>query len=56
MTKMHPSLALEAIKAGRCGYTIELNDAYFRDAVGYLREYENRRENVSMFDFVGVAK
>ena len=47
------TVALEAIKAGRCGYTIELNDAYFRDAVGYLREYENRCENVSMFDFVG---
>lgn len=49
------TVALEAIKAGRKGYTIELNNSYFRDAVGYLRDYEDTScDTVSMFDIVGA--
>lgn len=47
------TVALEAMKAGRRGYTIELNDGYFRDAVGYLKEYEEEDRNISLFDLVG---
>ena len=49
------TVALEAIKAGRRGYTIELNNAYFRDAVGYLKEYEEHQieTNFSLFDLIG---
>ena len=45
------------MKAGRRGYTIELNNGYFRDAVGYLQEYERSREetNFSLFDLIGSA-
>lgn len=48
------TVALEAMKAGRRGYTIELNDGYFRDAVGYLKEYEQEDMNISLFDMMGV--
>ena len=49
-------VALEAIKAGRRGYTIELNNDYFRDAVGYLKEFEdNDTDAVTMFDLLGVS-
>ena len=44
------TVALEAIKAGRRGYTIELNDGYFRDAVGYLESEEESIEAPTMFD------
>lgn len=46
------TVALEAIKAGRRGYTIELNDGYFRDAVGYLKEQDNKEQNISLFDLM----
>lgn len=46
------TVALQAMKAGRRGYTIELNSDYFRDAVGYLRGYEDTGNNMSLFDFV----
>lgn len=46
------TVALEAIKAGRRGYTIELNNDYFRDAVGYLKEYEEKDETISLFDLI----
>ena len=50
------TVALEAIKAGRRGYTIELNNEYFRDAVGYLKEFEdNDTDAVTMFDLLGVS-
>ena len=50
------TVALEAIKAGRKGYTIELNNDYFRDAVGYLQEYErSKEETVSLFDLLEGA-
>lgn len=47
------TVALEAMKAGRRGYTIELNSDYFRDAVGYLKEYEAKEETMSLFDLIG---
>lgn len=46
------TVALEAMKAGRSGYTIELNSGYFRDAVGYLKEYEREDMNISLFDLL----
>lgn len=47
------TVALEAIKAKRRGYTIELNNDYFRDAVGYLRDYEDTRcQTLSLFDLI----
>lgn len=47
------TVALEAIKADRKGYTIELNNDYFRDAVGYLKEFEEKDETISLFDLIG---
>lgn len=46
------TVALEAVKAGRNGYTIELNPEYFRDAVGYLQEQEEKDEVPTLFDFL----
>lgn len=46
------TVALEAVKAGRKGYTIELNNDYFRDAVGYLKERDETEENFSLFDVI----
>lgn len=50
------TVALEAVRAGRRGYTIELNNDYFRDAVGYLRELEERDETISLFDLMAEAE
>lgn len=50
------TVPLEAIKAGRRGYMIELNSDYFRDAVEYLKEYEERDENLTMFDLLGMGE
>lgn len=47
------TVALEAVKAGRRGYTIELNNDYFRDAVGYLKEMDEKEETISLFDLIG---
>lgn len=49
------TVALEAVKAGRKGYTIELNHEYFRDAVGYLKEFDAKEDNISLFDVLGEA-
>lgn len=46
------TVALEAVKAGRRGYTIELNNDYFRDAVGYLKELDERDDTISLFDLL----
>lgn len=48
------TVALEAVKMGRRGYTIELNDGYFRDAVGYLKA-EEKLETPTLFDLMGGA-
>lgn len=49
------TVALEAVKMGRRGYTIELNDGYFRDAVGYLKAEEEKLETPTLFDLMGGA-
>lgn len=50
------TVALEAIKAKRRGYTIELNNDYFRDAVGYLRDFEDTScQTMSLFDLIDGA-
>lgn len=49
------TVALEAVKAGRRGYTIELNNDYFRDAVGYLKEMDEKEDTISLFDLMGEA-
>jgi DNA modification methylase len=45
------TVALQAIKAGRKGYSIELNPDYHRDAVGYLEAFENELSMPTLFDF-----
>lgn len=49
------TVALQAVKAGRRGYTIELNNDYFRDAVGYLKELDEKDETISLFDLLGIS-
>lgn len=46
------TVALEAVKSGRRGYTVELNNDYFRDAVGYLKELDETEESFSLFDVI----
>ncbi len=46
------TVPLTAIKLGRKGYGIELNPDYFRDGVGYLKQYEETDEQMSLFDMV----
>lgn len=48
------TVARQAIKAGRRGYTIELNNEYFRDAVGYLKAVEEEMDVPTLFDLVGT--
>ena len=36
--------------------SIELNNDYFRDAVGYLKAEDEKLETVSLFDLMGVAE
>ncbi len=43
------------MKAGCRGYTIELNNSYFRDAVGYLKAKEENLETPALFDLIGGA-
>lgn len=45
------TVPMSAIKLGRRGYGIELNQDYFRDGVGYLQEAENEVESPTLFDF-----
>lgn len=48
------TVALKAVQMGRRGYTIELNDGYFRDAVGYLKAEDDKLEAITMFDLLGI--
>lgn len=48
--------AFAHISRKRGGYTIELNNGYFRDAVGYLKEYEQEDMNISLFDLMEETK
>lgn len=41
-----------ALKMGRRGMMTELNADYFRDAVGYLKAYEEEIRQPTLFDFV----
>ena len=46
------TVPLEAIRRGRSGYGIELNPDYFRDGLGYLKNEENKRGNLTLFDLL----
>ncbi|MCD8355886.1 MAG: DNA methylase N-4 [Clostridia bacterium] len=48
------TVALKAVQMGRKGYTIELNDGYFRDAVGYLKAEDDKLNAITMFDLLGA--
>ena len=50
------TVALKAVQMGRRGYTVELNNDYFRDAVGYLKAEDEKLETVSLFDLMEVAE
>lgn len=45
------TVPLEALKLGRKGIMTELNNGYFRDAVGYLKAQEEKIEQPTLFDF-----
>ena len=49
------TVPLVALKMGRKGRMSELNGDYFRDAVGYLREQENKEDTISLFDLMEEA-
>lgn len=49
------TVPVRAIHLGRRGIATELNSDYFRDGIGYLKQEEHKREEPSLFDFVGTA-
>lgn len=50
------TVPLRAMKLGRRGMMTELNSEYFRDAVGYLKAYEDDIEQPTLFNLVGEEK
>lgn len=46
------TVPLTAIRLGRKGYGIELNPDYFRDGVGYLEQFEDTKEQLTLFDIL----
>lgn len=46
------TVALTAMKMNRYGISIELNNGYFRDSVGYLQSFEDNIDQPTLFDFV----
>jgi len=50
------TVALTAMKMGRYGYTIELNNSYFRDSLGYLKNEEEKIAQPTLFDFIENAE
>lgn len=46
------TVALTAMKMKRYGVSIELNNGYFRDSVGYLQSYEDNIDQPTLFDFM----
>lgn len=46
------TVALMAMKMKRYGVSIELNNGYFRDSVGYLQSYEDNIDQPTLFDFI----
>jgi hypothetical protein len=50
------TVAREAVKLNRRGYTIELNNEYFRDGVGYLKAAEEELDVPTLFDLMDKGK
>ena len=48
------TVPLTAVKMGRKGIGIELNADYFRDGVGYLKQFEDSEEQLTMFDVINL--
>lgn len=46
------TVALQAVKMGRYGISIELNNGYFRDSVGYLQSADDDLDQPTLFDFI----
>lgn len=46
------TVAMQAVKLGRKGYSIELNPDYFNDAVGYLKAEDEKEEQITLFDLM----
>lgn len=42
----------EAVKSGRKGIGVELNEGYFADGVGYLQAADMQKEALTLFDFM----
>lgn len=49
------TVALQAMKAGRKGCIVELNNSYFRDAVGYLKAEDEKQDSPTLFDLLEMA-
>lgn len=49
------TVPLTAIRLGRKGYGIELNSDYYRDGVGYLKQFESTKEQLTLFDLLSNA-
>lgn len=48
------TVGVRALKAGRCGYTTELNAGYWADGVKYLQATERERDLPTLFDLLDV--
>src|SRR5205085_1319298 len=46
------TVALQAVKAGRRGLTVELNPRYHDDAVRYLRAHDEKANTPTLFDAI----
>jgi DNA modification methylase len=46
------TVPLTAMKMGRYGMAVELNNSYFRDGVGYCKAYEEEVSTPTLFDFI----
>lgn len=50
------TVPLVAVKKDRKGIGIELNPDYFRDGLGYLKTEEAKKNEPTLFDFLGVEE
>lgn len=50
------TVPLVALKKDRKGIGIELNPDYFRDGLGYLKTEEAKKNEPTLFDFLGVEE
>jgi hypothetical protein len=48
------SVPFKAVKLGRIGRGVELNESYFRDGLRYLRRAESEMVQPTMFDFMDM--